>query len=129
MKQLLTALCRASQGILQQKLGLMQALCQKHGLTTAQELYRTTCPIVHATIGQHFRHSLDHMEAATFLDHAEIHYDLRTRGGVDETEWEAATARIQQVSQLLDIQPRAACGCRIATPRPSLFHVVGRQSR
>ena len=102
-QQLLSALCRANQGILQQKLGLLQALARKHGRSTAQELFRKTCPIVHATIGQHLRHSLDHMEmAVSNWQEGNLHYDLRTRGGLDETDWDAATARIQRVSGLLE---------------------------
>jgi hypothetical protein len=105
---LLTAVCRANQGILTQKLGLMKALITKHGNVQAEALYKTTCPIVKATIGQHIRHSMDHMERAVAAAAASvrqqqqaIHYDLRERDTLDEHDWVAAEARIQRVSTLL----------------------------
>jgi len=105
---LLTALCRANQGILQQSVGLMKALVSKHGQDTAKEVYKKTCPIVKSSIGQHIRHSMDHMEPvvrASLLkaqDRFEIHYDLRERGGLDEHDWDAAADRLRLVNGLLE---------------------------
>jgi hypothetical protein len=104
---LLAALCRANQGILQQKLLLLNALASKHGPDTARALFQAPCPMVKASIGQHLRHSMDHMEAAVLSsssleNNLEIHYDLRKRGGSDEHDWQASQQRIQRVSDLLE---------------------------
>ena len=104
--KLLTSLCTGNQRILWQKIGLMQALVAKHGEETARELYQKTCPIVKATIGQHVRHSLDHIEPAILsgLDEkmVDIYYDRRTRGRADEHDWDAANDRLMRVTGLLE---------------------------
>lgn len=66
--------------------------------------------MVGASIGQHFRHSMDHIELAVKAgaswsqenDATAIHYDLRTRGGVDEYDMEAAKTRIQNTIRMLE---------------------------
>jgi hypothetical protein len=83
---------------------LMSVLTEKHGVDVAHQMYQTTCPVIHATIGQHYRHSLDHMEraaAAAISGGKEIHYDLRLRDTPDESNWTTAAARIQSVDDLL----------------------------
>ena len=117
----LHALYRANLGILRQKLGLLDAIKDQFGPTQAQELFKQTCPVVNASIGQHLRHSMDHIEiaaqaavakvkvkapsrpasAAPSQEVVELHYDLRQRGGNDETELEEAEARIKRVQQIL----------------------------
>ena len=115
---LLTSLCRSNQGILQQKLILIDLLKQKHGDDNAKTVYKDICPTVKASIGQHVRHSMDHLERATMnaatacsggggigggaeiVD--EIHYDLRRRGGVDEHDIDAAANRIHRVYNAVD---------------------------
>ena len=57
----LSKLCRANLGILSQKLGLLEAMSAKHGTDKAKELFQAPCPLVKASVGQHFRHSLDHV--------------------------------------------------------------------
>ena len=60
-------------------------------------------------MGQHLRHSMDHMERATVAaattdkqnTPAMIHYDTRTRGGADEQDMDAAQARIERVQAML----------------------------
>lgn len=102
---MLTSLCRLNQSILKQKLGLIESLTAKHG-SNAKNLYKTNCQIVKASIGQHIRHSMDHIElavaAAASEKVKEIHFDLRERGGVDEHDMEAATARIRRVDAALE---------------------------
>jgi hypothetical protein len=104
--KLLAALCRANQSILKQKVGLMEALMAKHGPDSAREVYKMTCPIVKASLGQHIRHSMDHIEAAVLSalddDVLDIHYDLRTRGGSDEYDWDEASKRLQRVADHLE---------------------------
>ena len=94
----LSKLCRANLGILSQKLGLMEAITTKHGTEKAQDYFKMTCPLVKASVGQHFRHTLDHMELAAKLaehpvDAAELHYDLRERGCLSEHDMQDASCR------------------------------------
>lgn len=124
---LLASLTRSNLGILRQKLGLVDALVTKHGAEQAKAVFQTSCPIVQgklcspthrsvlqilsltnpitlqATIGQHVRHSMDHLERAAFSGtDTEIHYDLRVRGGSDEHDMDAAVDRIRKVQAQLE---------------------------
>jgi hypothetical protein len=103
---LLSSLCRSNLGILRQKLGLIEALVTKFGAEEAKIVYKATCPIVQASIGQHVRHSMDHLEraahAATNAEEREIHYDVRDRGGADEYDMDAAASRILRIEAQLE---------------------------
>lgn len=109
------ALYRANQGLLRQKMGLVQALVSRHGMDQAKALFAEPCPIVRASIGQHLRHSMDHIERAaaaavvaasssamnkTPQNSLRIQYDTRQRGIQDEYDMDAATARIERVQNL-----------------------------
>lgn len=59
---LLQTLCNANIGIIQQKLQLMNVMKNQLGHEKAKVLYCHRCPIVGASIGQHIRHSMDHIE-------------------------------------------------------------------
>ena len=123
---LLTRLIRANQGLLQHKLALMEALQVKHGPPHAQDVFCQQCPIAKASIGQHVRHSMDHIQrvvaameqqtnnANTTLQpqHQQdgtpnntstirIHYDTRERGLLEERDMGVAHDRIQDVLQAL----------------------------
>lgn len=116
--KLLASLIRSNQGILEQKLSLIKHLQAKHGLETTGELFTTSCPIAGATIGAHYRHSMDHMELATLVasasgmqdlagvenkpDIVTLNYDLRVRGGTLETDVNEATKRIDSLWQILE---------------------------
>jgi len=106
MRALLPSLYRANQGILRQKLGLIDALVSKHGQEEAKSLYKTVCPIVKASIGMHIRHSMDHVEraaaAAIHFDQRKINYDLRERGGLDENDMDAAVERLLRVQNTFE---------------------------
>jgi len=120
----LQALYRANLGILRQKLGLLDAIKEQFGPTQAQTLFKQTCPVVNASVGQHLRHSMDHIELAAqaaagatstkvkdsittaptttpVKSVAELHYDMRRRGGNEEIELDEAEARIRRVQQVL----------------------------
>ena len=119
---LLRSLCRSNTALLHQKVGLIDALTTRHGsAAAATEAFTKPCPIVGATIGQHFRHSMDHMELAALVasarcnealsldggncaqaDPADIHYDLRVRGGTLEKDMEESRKRIVSVVNVLD---------------------------
>lgn len=72
------------------------------------------CPIIKATMGQHIRHSMDHVERAVVCaqhhhrqegegeQRSVIHYDLRERDTADEHDWMAADSRIHRVSAMLE---------------------------
>jgi hypothetical protein len=106
MRSLLQSLCRSNQGLLAQKLGLMDAVVAKHGQTKAEDMYHQVCPIVQATVGQHIRHSVDHIERAILAakdpEIRKIRYDVRKRGGEDEHNLDAARARVEHVRDILD---------------------------
>jgi hypothetical protein len=106
MRSLLSSLCHSNLGIVRQKLGLMEALVAKFGAEEAKLIYKATCPIVQASIGQHIRHSTDHLERAAYAaanaDETEIHYDVRKRGGSDEHDMDAAADRIRHVEAQLE---------------------------
>jgi hypothetical protein len=107
----LRSLCGINLSILTQKLGLMEALVTNYGHDAALDLYKSTCPLVKATVGQHIRHSMDHMElailaAGTYTSSdtvalPELHYDLRVRGGTLEHDMEEATRRVVNLSDIL----------------------------
>ena len=99
------ALCRANLGILRQKLHLMDVMKTRFGQEQAKSLYAQVCPVVQASIGQHVRHSMDHLELAARIVNTtgenELHYDLRKRGGDDENDLVAAEKRILGVVNVL----------------------------
>lgn len=108
---MLSRLYHANQGILRQKLGLLQLLEHQRGGSSssgASTAFQQVCPLVGASVGQHMRHSMDHIERAiTATSHPEstqIHYDVRQRGGLDEYDMAAARTRIERVSKLLQEQ-------------------------
>ena len=101
MSQLLKSLCRANQGIMLQKLDLMKVLSSRYDIERAHQIYRTTCPVVKATMGQHMRHSLDHVERALNFCDLEIHYDLRERDTPEEKDWNQMEARIHKIQRQL----------------------------
>mmetsp|Transcript_19672 Transcript_19672/g.46507 ORF Transcript_19672/g.46507 Transcript_19672/m.46507 type:complete len:229 (+) Transcript_19672:111-797(+) len=118
---LLRSLCRSNGALLRQKVGLLDALTARHGpdgLAAATEVFTKPCPIVGSSIGQHLRHSMDHMELAALVaearlrsaydapadaeEPAQIHYDLRVRGGTLETDMAESRKRIVAVENVLE---------------------------
>ncbi|KAG7340874.1 hypothetical protein IV203_024417 [Nitzschia inconspicua] len=118
----LQALYRANLGILNQKLDLIQILRDEFGDDAAKDCYQQPCRIVGASIGQHVRHSMDHIELAaqmaiqcttascndggrgsssSSVNQRQIHYDLRQRGGSDEYDMDDAEGRIRRVCHMI----------------------------
>ena len=95
---ILQPLIRSNIALLSQKIGLLDVLVSKNNnnLLLATKQFAKVCPYVNASIGQHYRHSLDHIELAALVAQQqqslaidcddsniepELHYDLRVRGG------------------------------------------------
>ena len=106
------ALYQTNLGILQHKGAVIDSLIRRFGPELAKEWYKSPCHIVRASIGQHIRHSMDHMEltilsatnAATVTeDNANLHYDYRVRGGTLEHDMMEAQKRIVNLSQQLQM--------------------------
>lgn len=120
-RNLLINLVRANEGILKQKLSLLDTLQAKYGAQKTTDLFTAVCPIVQASIGQHYRHSMDHLELAALVasnsnsigglkeseltvqrtDPVTLNYDLRVRGGTLEKDVDEAAKRIESVIQVL----------------------------
>jgi hypothetical protein len=84
----------------------MDVMKTRFGDAKAKTLYAQVCPVVEASIGQHIRHSMDHLELAAQVaagdsDTNELHYDLRTRGGQNENDLDEAQRRVEKVVQVL----------------------------
>lgn len=102
----LNLLVDANRGILRQKLSLLNLLESKFGTESCALKFQEICPIVKASIGQHYRHSTDHMELPILIAHSEIqngdiHYDLRVRGGTLERDVNEAKRRLHSIDQVL----------------------------
>ena len=115
----LSKLCQVNLGILRQKLSLIEVLKDKFGLENAKELYKKPCPLVGgASIGQHIRHSVDHIEKIVHVLSSDsddssgsrsndgnesivVRYDIRTRGGADEHDIDEARKRIERIMNVL----------------------------
>ena len=107
----LTSLCKAASAVLGQQIGVIDALLNRVHAAKAQEVYRAVCPVVGSSMGQHFRHSLDHMECVG-LDglHAvrdadklvDLFYDRRLRGTPIENDIFEARDRMLFVQDTLD---------------------------
>ena len=111
---ILSKLCHVNISILRQKLSLIEVLKTKFGVQQAKELYKKPCPLVGgASIGQHLRHSVDHIEKIVNVlrtnndDNnnedivAVVRYDIRTRGGTDEHDIDQAQKRIERIMNIL----------------------------
>jgi len=132
--------------MLRQKLDLLQVLHDKHA--NSNELFQTPCPIVKASVGQHMRHSVDHIQRAvkaggqllhnTDQNHSRdplvIHYDLRERGGSDERDIDAARDRIWKVEEELLVLDNflnkhssepSTIDSRLAQPLHACFMLLG----
>jgi hypothetical protein len=114
---MLKSLCRANDGLLRQKLGLLEAMVTSHGTVRASALFRTPSPVVGgATVGQHYRHALDHVGHAVSAAKAAkksnlatathplppslvLKYDRRERGGPDEADLALAKERILRIQR------------------------------
>jgi hypothetical protein len=111
----LLPLVRSNIAILSQKIALLDLMVSRHGVTTASTHFVTPCPTVGATIGQHYRHSMDHVELAALVADTtdkqslssssssksemmeELHYDLRVRGGTLEKDMDMSRKRLVDV--------------------------------
>ena len=119
---ILQPLIKSNVALLSQKIGLLDLLVARHhgSINVASEQFSKICPLVGASIGQHYRHSMDHIELAALVASsvvkdssssssqvaAELHYDLRVRGGTLEKDLELSRQRIVDVVDILQsLQP------------------------
>lgn len=114
--KLLPSLLRCNQAILQQKIDLLSVIESKFGSQELSQLFQRKCNIVQASIGQHYRHSLDHSELAILVasthlgysgkfeitDVVALRYDQRVRGGTLEKDVVEARKRIVSMIDVLD---------------------------
>ncbi len=124
--KLLKSLIRSNQGILRQKLALLDVLQAKHpSIEETSKLFTKVCPIVGASVGAHYRHSMDHVELSVLvasnhainlgvqsdsngtgqssrMDRITLNYDLRVRGGTLERDVNEARRRIQNAHHVLE---------------------------
>ena len=93
----LTALCKATSRALSQKLYVLDNLLNRVHATKAKEVYSKICPVLGTSMGQQYRHSMDHIEKVTLdaLDTVrddntgllkDLHYDIRERGTIFELD-------------------------------------------
>jgi len=134
----LQALTRANLAILKQKTNLIQLMKSRFGNNEANYLFSQMCPIVNASVGQHIRHSMDHIDLASRLvvedEMNELHYDLRERGGNDEENIDAALGRIERIRQRLTnkndgIINRPVQAFFMLSADPTEFHLPSTLSR
>ena len=120
---ILRPLIRSNIALLNQKIALLDLL-SRNGTVKASEQFSLHCPVVQASIGQHYRHSMDHIELAalvastsssnsksgdTSLSLAELHYDLRVRGGTLENDFDLSRQRIVDVVKIFQsLQTKSA---------------------
>jgi len=115
---ILQPLIRSNIALLSQKVGLLDVLVSKNNLTVATKQFAKVCPYVGASIGQHYRHSLDHIELAALVAQQqqslaidnntssdvvpELHYDLRVRGGSLESDLQLCRDRIVNIVNVFE---------------------------
>ena len=122
----LEALCKANSQVLQDEIHVIDALIKrKHG-DGANQVYQATCPVVGSSMGKQIRHSLDHLEKValdglrTVRDNEEpidLHYDVRERGTICETDIYEARKRVCFVKDIVDGVKAGCCqeGSELAT--------------
>lgn len=113
---ILQPLIRSNIALLSQKIGLLDILVSKSNLTVATKQFAKVCPYVNASIGQHYRHSLDHIELAALVAQqqqslaidsssdvvSELHYDLRVRGGKLESDLQLCRDHIVNIVNVFE---------------------------
>ena len=113
---ILQPLIRSNIALLSQKIGLLDVLVSKNNLPVATKQFAKVCPYVNASIGQHYRHSLDHIELAALVAQqrhslvidrvddveSELHYDLRVRGGTLESDLQLCRERIVNIVNVFE---------------------------
>ena len=75
-------------------------------LKQAQMTFRQSCPIAKSSIGQHFRHSMDHIQrvvrTALDLEQRIIHCVVRERGGAEEQDMDLVKEGIERILKTLE---------------------------
>ena len=107
----LTALARANSAVISQTISLIDAMIHGRDLATANKIFSTEHPIVGTSIGKQLRHSYDHLEKValdglmTVRDNdnpIDLHYDVRERGILSETDLGEARQRALYIQDVFD---------------------------
>jgi hypothetical protein len=138
MTGVLLPLIRSNIALLTQKISLIDLLVARLGVGTAASQFAAPCPIVGASVGQHYRHSMDHVELAALVADAadkcghlssaaveELHYDLRVRDGTLEGDIDMSRRRMVDVAAMfrsLEFRSPRQTGDECVTSRPVAAH-------
>lgn len=107
----LTALSRANSAVLSQTIDLIDSMIHGRDMAAANKIFNTEQPIVGTTIGKQLRHSYDHLEKValdglrTVRDKdtpIDLHYDVRERGILSETDLGEARQRALFIRDVFD---------------------------
>ena len=96
-------------GVLHQKrqlLSLIRSIDAAASVDRCNQILTTSCKVSGATIGQHLRHSLDHIRKVTSSSgsaiSAKISYDVRDRGTTIETCIESAEMEVISLQRIIE---------------------------
>ena len=83
MSTTITSLLHANKAILSQKRSLLRAILSRSGqnFNSATDMFSRQCPIIKASIGQHYRHSMDHLELSVLLAFSSIQKNMNNYHG------------------------------------------------
>jgi hypothetical protein len=134
MTGILQPLIRSNIALLTQKIALLDLLVGRHGASAAADQFTKVCPFVGASIGQHYRHSMDHVELAALLASSsdtnnassqgrELHYDLRVRGGTLEKDMVMSRQRIVDVVDVFQSLQTGRNESVVTTPLMAYFNL------
>jgi hypothetical protein len=107
----LAALSRANSAVLSQTIDLIDSMIHGRDMAAANKIFNTEDPIVGTTIGKQLRHSYDHLEKValdglrTVRDKdkpIDLHYDVRERGILSETDVGEARQRALFIQDVFD---------------------------
>jgi len=107
----IAALCKANSNVLSQNIAVIDNLINKNRVNGANEIFTKQCPVVGTTMGKQFRHELEHLEKValdglgTVRDShplVDLHYDVRERGTLCETDICEARDRCLFIQNIFD---------------------------
>ncbi|KAL7549349.1 hypothetical protein ACHAWF_012622 [Thalassiosira exigua] len=130
---ILSPLIRSNVALLTQKIAFLDLLVARHGVE-ASDKFAAICPLVGASVGQHYRHSMDHVELAALVASSsgnhdassrrgELHYDLRVRGGTLEKDLDLSRRRLVDVADVFRSLRTKDEAATLSSPIAAFFHL------